>query len=143
MKFIAAVCAATAISTVGVPAQVQRDITTVGCVRAWRPATADVTRQPENREPGMASVYVLTPLVSDPTMTVLPTYLLTPTTIVNFQQHLDRKVEVIGAPEAAPVLQTVQGIAGVPALRENTPNPQTLPRLTVKSLKLLADACPS
>src|SRR5687768_18207413 len=30
------------------------EITAVGCVRAWKPAAADVTKLPENREPGMA-----------------------------------------------------------------------------------------
>ena len=130
MKLMAGVCAAMAISTVGLIGQAQapvqtrpgtepvtpqvaitarnltEDVTTVGCVRAWMPATADVTRLPENREPGMAGMFLLTPLASGPTTaTEIPTYLLTPSASVNFHQHLDRKVEVVGVAQTAPTIQ--------------------------------------
>jgi hypothetical protein len=121
------------------------EVTAVGCLRAWKPAPEDVTRLPENREPGMAGMFVLTPLSSSPSViTDLPTYLLTPTATVNFQQHLDRKVEIIGVAQTAPMPPTVQEIVTAPTQRpKNRPNPQSFPRLTVKSLTKLADNCPS
>jgi hypothetical protein len=121
------------------------EITAVGCIRAWKPAPEDVTRLPENREPGMAGIFLLTPLSTSPTAAIdLPTYLLTPTASANFQQHLDRKVEVIGVAQTAPLPPTVQEIATAPTQRpENRPNPQSFPRLTVKSIKQIADSCPS
>ena len=169
MKFIVGVCAAVAISTVGLVAQAQapvqtrsgtekvtpdiavkaqnltEDVTTMGCVRAWKPASEDVTRLPENREPGMAGMFLLTPLASGPTTaTDLPTYLLTPSATVNFQQHLDRKVEVVGVAQTAPMPPTVQEIATAPTqLPENRPNVQSFPRLTVRSIKQVGDSCPS
>jgi hypothetical protein len=175
MKLIAGVCAAMAISTLGLMASSEADtqaqapvqtrpgteivtpqaeanaknlteeLTAVGCVRAWKPASADVTRLPENREPGMAGMFLLTPLASGPTTaTDLPTYLLTPSATVNFQQHLDRKVEVVGVAQTAPLPPTVQEIAIAPTqLPENRPNVQSFPRLTVKSIKQVGDSCPS
>lgn len=170
MKFIAAVIVMLAISTVGLPgrqaqAPVQtkpgtekvtpqsqqqarnltEEITAIGCLRAWKPAPEDVTRLPENREPGMAGMFVLTPLASNPTAAIdLPTYLLTPSATANFQQHLDRKVEIIGVAQTAPMPPTVQEIATAPTQRpENRPNPQSFPRLTVKSIKQVGDSCPS
>jgi hypothetical protein len=171
MRLIAGACAALAISTVGVfgsaPAaaaadrqapvqtrpgtvtpqlqQVRNDITAVGCIRAWKPAPEDVTRLPENREPGMAGVFLLTPLATSPTAAMeLPTYLLTPTASANFRQHLDRKVEIVGVAETAPEPPTVQELATAPTPRpENRPNPQSFPRLTVRSIKLVSDSCPS
>lgn len=172
MKLIAGVCAAIAISTVGLyasdkqaqaPVQTRpgtekvtpqiamtarnltEEVTTVGCVRAWKPAPEDVTKLAENREPGMAGMFVLTPLASNPTTASdLPTYLLTPSATVNFQQHLDRKVEVVGVAQTAPMPPTVQEIVTAPTqLPENKPNPQALPRLTVRSMKKVSDTCPS
>jgi hypothetical protein len=121
------------------------EITTVGCVRAWKPAPEDVTKHPENREPGMAGMFLLTPLSSTPTAAIdLPTYLLTPSALVNFQQHLDRKVEIVGVAQTAPLPPTVQEIATAPTQRpENRPNPQSFPRLTVKTIKQVGDSCPS
>ena len=169
MKLIAGVCAAMAISTVGLVAEAQapvqtrpgtervtpqiaaaarnltEEITAVGCVRAWKPAPEDVTRLPENREPGMAGMFVLAPLASNPTTAAdVPTYLLTPSATANFQQLLDRKVEVVGVAQTAPMPPTVQEIVTAPTqLPENKPNPQSLPRLTVKTIKKVADSCPS
>ena len=120
------------------------DISATGCIRAWKPAPEDVTKMPENRQPGVAGMYLLTPLASGPNAsTDLPTYLLTPTQIVNFAQHLDDKVEVVGVAQAAPMPPTVQEIATAPTQRpENKPNPQAMPRLTIKSLNKLSDSCP-
>ena len=158
MKHIAGVCAAMTIATVGLVAStfatptadrqaqapVQAEVTAVGCVRAWKPAPEDVTKLPENREPGMAGMFVLTPVASSPTVPELPTYLLTPTATVNFQQHLDRKVEVVGVPQAAPEPPTVQEIALSPTqLPENRSNPLSFPRLTVRTMTRLSDTCPS
>lgn len=164
MKLIAGVCAAVAISTVGLigeastyakatvdeqsPVQTRsgaEDVTTVGCVRAWMPASADVTRLPENREPGMAGMFLLTPLASGPTTAMeVPTYLLEPSATANFQQHLDRKVEVVGVVQSAPRPPTVREIVTVSTqLPENKPNLQSMPRLTVRSIRRVADSCPS
>lgn len=121
------------------------EVTTVGCIRAWKPAPEDVTRQPENREPGMAGIFLLTPISSSPNAAIdMPTYLLTPSATANFQQHLDRKVEVVGTAQTAPLPPTVQEIATAPTQRpENRQNPQSFPRLTVKSIKRIGDSCPS
>jgi len=157
MKLIAGVCAAVAISTVGLIGEAQapqgaitarnltEDVTTVGCVRAWMPASADVTRLPENREPGMAGMFLLTPLASGPTTAMeVPTYLLEPSATANFQQHLDRKVEVVGVVQSAPRPPAVREIVTVSTqLPENKPNLQSMPRLTVRSIRRVADSCPS
>ena len=155
MKRIAGLCSAVAISTVGLLAstyaeatvddQGREEVHAVGCVRAWKPAPQDVTRLPENREPGMSGIYVLTPLASGPTVaTDLPTYLLTPSATVNFHQHLDRKVEVVGMAQIAPMPPTVQEIVSAPTERpEEKPNAQSFPRLTVKTIRRVADSCPS
>jgi hypothetical protein len=171
MKFIGGLCAAIVFSTVAVfsaeqaqaPVRPQKgtekvtpaaaakarnlteEITAVGCVRAWKPAPEDVTKHPDNREPGVAGMYLLTPMASSPTAAAdLPTYLLTPTQVVSFVQHLDDKVEVVGVAQTAPMPPTVQEIATAPTLRpENRPNVQSFPRLTVKSMKKLSDTCPS
>jgi hypothetical protein len=158
MKHIAGVCAAMAISTAGLVAStfatasvgkqtqaaVPEEVTAVGCLRAWKPAPEDVTKLPENREPGMSGMFVLTPVASSPTVPEVPTYLMTPTATVNFQQHLDRKVEVVGVAQTAPKPPTVQEIALAPTqLPENRPNPLSFPRLTVKTIKRLSDNCPS
>lgn len=165
MRVIAGVCAAVAISTVSLSGQAQapvrpqtgtekvtpdaaararnlsEEITTVGCVRAWKPAPGDPTKLPEPR----LGIYVLTPLASSPTVaTDLPTYLLTPSQTVNFEAHLDDKVEVVGVAQTAPMPPTVQEIVTTPTQRpEERPNAQSMPRLTVKTLKKIADACPS
>ena len=155
MKRIAGLCTAVAISAVGLLAstyaeatvddQGREEVHAVGCVRAWKPAPPDVTRSPENREPGMSGIYVLTPLTSGPTVAAdLPTYLLTPSATVNFHQHLDRKVEVVGMAQTAPMPPTVQEIVSAPTPRpEEKPNAQSFPRLTVKTIRKVADSCPS
>lgn len=156
MKLIAGVCAAMAISTVGLISTTHaeatvdeqaraEEITAVGCVRAWKPAAADVTKLPENREPGMAGRFVLTPLASSPLSAIdVPTYLLTPSATVNYQQHLDRKVEVVGVPQAAPPPSSVRVIVVTSTqLPENRPDVESLPRLTVRSMKRVSDSCPS
>jgi hypothetical protein len=156
MKLIAGVCAALAISTVGListtHAEVTIDeqtrgeeITAVGCVRAWKPAAADVTRLPENREPGMAGMFLFTPLTSSSVPGFeLPTYLLTPSATANFQQHLDRKVEVVGVPQAAPPPTTVRVTVITSSQQpEHRPDVESFPRLTVRSMRRLSDTCPS
>ena len=155
MKRIAGLCSAVAISTVGLLAstyaeatvddQGREEVHAVGCVRAWKPAPQDVTRLPENREPGMSGIYVLTPLASGPMAAGdLPTYLLTPSATVNFHQHLDRKVEVVGMAQTAPTPPTIQEIVSAPTERpEEKPNAQSFPRLTVKTIRKVADSCPS
>lgn len=168
MKCIAGLCAAIAISSVAVAGQTMspatprqgtvritpqaqaearnltKDITAVGCIRAWRPAPEDVTSQPTDQHPGVPGVFLLTPLSTSPNASVdLPTYLLTPTQAANFTQHLDDKVEVVGMAQAALQPPTVQELVNNPTkLPENRPNAQAMPRLTIRSLKKLSDSCP-
>jgi hypothetical protein len=156
MKLIAGVCAAMAISTVGLIGTTHaestideqaraEEITAVGCVRAWKPAAADVTKMPENREPGMAGMFLFTPLASSSVPGFeLPTYLLTPSATANFQQHLDRKVEVVGVPQIAPPPTTVRVIVVTSSQQpENRPDVESFPRLTVRSMRRVSDSCPS
>jgi hypothetical protein len=166
MKLIAGACAAVAISSVTLLGQTQapvrpqtgtekvtpaaaaqarnltEDITAVGCVREWKPAPEDVTRHPENKQLGM---YLLTPVSSSPGASAdMPTYLLTPTLNVNFAAHLNDKVEVVGVAQTAPLPPTVQETVTAPTMRpEERPSVQSLPRLTVRTLKKISDACPS
>lgn len=119
------------------------EIIAVGCLRAWKPAPEDATRMADSDKPGVAGIFLLTPLQSSPsTVLDVPTYLLTPTQIVNFAQHLDDKVEVVGVAQTAPMPPTVQESASVPPRPENKPYAQAMPRLTVKSLKKVSDSCP-
>ena len=143
MRFIAGVCAALAISAVGLPAAtftgtsasaratadrtsavqaqapVQKEITAIGCVRAWRPAPEDVTRMADNDKQGVAGIFLLTPLNSGPsTANEVPTYLLTPTQIVNFAQHLDDKVR-----SSAP--REPRDAADGRGIRNTPPRPET------------------
>jgi hypothetical protein len=173
MKFIAGVCAAIAISAVGVVAQapttpqlpptpqapaapqagteqvtpqrqamasnLTEEITAIGCVRAWKPAPEEVTRMPEPKH----GIFLLTPLFAGPaTVNDVPTYLLTPTQIVNFAVHENDKVEVVGVAQTAPMPPTVQEIVNAPPRPENKPNAQAMPRLTIKSLRKVSDSCP-
>ena len=141
MKLIAGLCAAMVISTVTLFAQAPPpvEITYIGCLRAWKPAT-DVTKMPESK-----GMYVLTPIASTPTVTSdLPTYLLTPSLTVNFAAHLDDKVEVVGTVLTAPVRSTFVGsLSGLTPRPEERMDTFSMPRLTVKTLKKISDACPS
>ena len=121
-----------------------RDVQTVGCIRLWKPSPDDPTRMPPDRQPGLAGVYLLTPLSSNPTAaTDLPTYLLTPSATINFWQHVGHKVEVSGTAQAAPLPPTVQEIATAPTQRpEEKPSTNGMPRLTVTTLKLVTESCP-
>lgn len=120
------------------------DVTAVGCIRLWRPAPADPKQMPPDRQPGIAGIYLLTPLASGSTVTTidLPTYVLTPSATHNFSQNVDRKVEITGTSQAAPMPPTVQETVAVPARPENKPSIQSMPRLTVTALKLVAETCP-
>lgn len=143
MKFIAGLCAAAVISSVGVvaqaPAPPPAEITYIGCLRAWKPAT-DVTRFPE----GKLGMYVLTPIAtSSAVVEAVPTYLLSPSQVANFAAHLDDKVEVTGVPQPAPRGRTIGAIIGAPPRPEERPDVDAMPRLTVKTLRKLSDACPS
>ena len=144
MRIIAGLFGAIAISTAGLLAQAPAEVTYIGCVRAWKPAPPDVTRMPESK----IGMYVLTPIASSATVSAeIPTYLLTPTQTVNFAAHLDDKVEVVGVVQTAPMPPTVRELVGalgaVSPRPEEQPTTQSMPRLTVRSLKKISDACPS
>lgn len=119
-------------------------VSTVGCIRLWKPAPDDPTRMPPDRQPGLAGVYLLTPVSSAPaTETDMPTYLLTPNATQNFSQHVGHKVEITGTAQTAPLPPTVQEIATAPTLRpENKPSTNGMPRLTVTTMKVLMESCP-
>ena len=120
------------------------DVTTVGCIRLWKPAPDDPTKMPPDRQPGLAGIYLLTPIAASPTTaTDLPTYLLTPSATLNFSQHVGHKVEVTGTAQTAPMPPTVQEIATAPTMRpENKPSTNGMPRLTVTSMKMVTESCP-
>src|SRR5689334_2019528 len=62
-----------------------QDISTEGCIRLWRPQPDDPTKAPLDHQPGLAGVYLLTPIASSPnTATDVPTYVLTPSATINF-----------------------------------------------------------
>jgi len=119
-------------------------ISTVGCIRLWQPATNDPTKMPPDRQPGIAGVYLLTPMSSTPaTEHDLPTYILTPSATLSFYQHVGHKVEVTGTAQAAPLPPTVQEIATAPTQRpENKPSTNGMPRLTVTTMKMITENCP-
>ena len=120
-----------------------QDVATTGCIRLWKPAPTDPTRMPPDRQPGLAGIYLLTPLASTPaTETDLPTYLLTPSATLSFSQHVGHKVEVTGTAQTAPLPPTVQEIADAPQRPEEKPTTNGMPRLTVKTLKMLGESCP-
>ena len=120
------------------------EVSTSGCVRLWKPAPDDPTKMPPDRQPGLAGVYLLTPLASTPaTEADLPTYVLTPSATLNFSQHVGHKVAITGTAQAAPTPPTVQEIVNAPTQRpENKPSISGLPRLTVTTLKMVGEACP-
>lgn len=120
------------------------DVVAVGCIRLWKPAPDDPTKMPPDRQPGLAGVYLLTPISSNPaTATDLPTYLLTPSATQNFSQHVGHKVEITGTAQTAPLPPTVQEIATAPTERpENKPSTNGMPRLTVTTMKVLTESCP-
>ena len=120
-----------------------QDVQTVGCIRLWTPQPADPTKMPDNRMPGLAGVYLLTPFASNPTAsTDLPTYVLTPSGTLNYSQHVGRKVEITGTAQTAPLPPTVQEIATAPTMRpEEKPTTNGMPRLTVTTMKVVAESC--
>jgi hypothetical protein len=121
-----------------------QDVSTTGCIRLWKPAPGDPTKMPADRQPGLAGVYLLTPLASNPTTeSDMPTYLLTPSATLNFSQHVGHQVEIVGAAQTAPMPPTVQEIATAPTqLPENKPSTNGMPRLTVTTMKMVSESCP-
>jgi hypothetical protein len=120
-----------------------QDVSTIGCIRLWRPSTGDPTKMPSDRQPGLAGVYLLTPLAANPAAVDLPTYLLTPSGTLNFSQHVGHKVQITGTSQAAPLPPTVQEIATAPTMRpEEKPSTNGMPRLTVTTMKMVTESCP-
>lgn len=121
-----------------------QDVKTVGCIRLWKPAPDDPTRMPPDRQPGLAGIYLLTPVAASPTtITDLPTYLLTPSATLSFSQHVGHRVEVTGTMQPAPLPPTVQEIVTSPTMRpEEKPSTDGMPRLTVTTLKRVTEGCP-
>ena len=120
-----------------------QDVQTLGCIRLWKPAPTDPTRMPPDRQPGLAGVYLLTPLTSNPASTIdNPTYLLTPSGTLNFSQHVGHQVQITGTAQTAPLPPTVQEIA-TPAMRpEEKATTNGMPRLTVITMKMVSESCP-
>ena len=120
-----------------------KELNTVGCIRLWKPAPDDPTKMPPDRQPGLAGVYLLTPIASNPASPAdLPTYALTPSGTLNFSQHLGHKVEITGTAQTAQ-LPPSGGAASAPTPRpENKPSTNGMPRLTVTTMKMVAESCP-
>jgi hypothetical protein len=121
-----------------------QEVSTEGCLRLWRPQPPDPTKMPPDRQPGLAGIYLLTPISSNPTSaTDNPTYLLTPSATINFSQHVGHKVQITGTAQTAPLPPTVQEIATAPTLRpEEKPSTNGMPRLTVTTFKMVTESCP-
>jgi len=151
-RFICALVTAMAIASAALSGQAQspaaaknliQEVSTEGCIRLWRPQPADPTRMPPDRQPGLAGVYLLTPMSSGPnTANDLPTYVLTPSGTINFSQHVGHKVMITGNAQAAPLPPTVQEIATPPARPEEKPSTNGMPRLTVTGFKMVTESCP-
>ena len=120
------------------------DVSVEGCIRLWKPQPDDPTRMPPDRQPGLAGVYLLTPVSWNPATAIdNPTYLLTPSGTINFAQHVGHKVMITGVSQAAPLPPTVQEIATAPTLRpEEKPTTNGMPRLTVTTFKMVTEGCP-
>lgn len=146
-RFMCALGSAVAISGASLVAQAAiKDVNAVGCIRLWQPAPADPTKMPVDRQPGLAGVYLLTPLASNPASPLdSPTYVLTPSGTLNFSQHVGHQVEIIGAAQpasAGPVVQAARP-GGGPAVRpENQSSTNGMPRLTVTTMKMVGESCP-
>jgi len=121
-----------------------QQVSTTGCVRLWQPQPDDPTKMPSDRQPGLAGVYLLTPLASNPTTeTDLPTYVLTPSATLTFSQHVGHEVTITGTAQTAPLPPTVQEIASAPTIRpENKPTTNGMPRLTAQTMTVVKDSCP-
>ena len=120
-----------------------QDISTEGCIRLWKPQPDDPTKMPVPRGPGLAGVYLLTPMASTPnTASDVPTYVLTPSGTINFAQHVGHKVMITGTAQTAPLPPTVQEIATPPARPEEKPSTNGMPRLTVTTFKMVTESCP-
>ena len=120
-----------------------QQVSTTGCVRLWQPQPDDPTRMPPDRQPGLAGIYLLTPLSSNPATEALPTYVLTPSATLSFSQHIGHEVTIMGTAQAAPLPQTVQEIATAPTMRpENKPSTNGMPRLTAQTMTMVKESCP-
>jgi hypothetical protein len=152
-RFICALVTAMAIASAALSGQAQsqaqaatnliQEVSTEGCIRLWKPQPADPTKMPPDRQPGLAGVYLLTPMSTGANAaTDLPTYVLTPSATINFSQHVGHKVMITGNAQAAPLPPTVQEIATPPARPEEKPSTNGMPRLTVTTLKMVTESCP-
>jgi len=121
-----------------------QEVSVEGCVRLWKPQPDDPTRMPPDRQPGLAGVYLLTPVTWNPAAAIdNPTYLLTPSGTINFSQHVGHKVMITGTAQAAPLPPTVQEIATAPTMRpEEKQTTNGMPRLTVTTFKMVTEGCP-
>ena len=158
-RFIYALASAMAISGAALSGQAQtattpqqqaaaknliQEVQVIGCIRLWKPAPDDPKQMPPDRQPGLAGVYLLTPIASSPaTAADMPTYLLTPSATQNFSQHVGHKVEISGMAQAAPLPPTVQETMTAPTQRpENKPSTNGMPRLTATTMKVVTEGCP-
>lgn len=121
-----------------------QDVQTEGCIRLWKPQPVDPTKMPNERQPGLAGVYLLTPLSTGSMRGMdLPTYLLTPSGTINYWQHVGHKVQITGTAQTAPLPPTVQEIAEPQPMRpEEKPTTNGMPRLTVTTMKMVSEGCP-
>jgi hypothetical protein len=144
-RFISALGSAVVISGAALAAQAQApaitEVNTLGCIRLWTPSTGDPTKMPSDRHPGLAGVYLLTPLASNGIVSVdLPTYVLTPSATLSFSQHVGRQVAIAGT--AQPALSRGPVAIAPPLRPENRPSTDGMPRLTVSAMRQVSESCP-
>jgi hypothetical protein len=74
-----------------------QEVSTEGCIRLWRPQPVDPTKAASDRQPGLATIYLLTPPgVNSSSATDNPTYLLTPSGTIDFSKHVGQRVAITG-----------------------------------------------
>ena len=151
VRFMCALATAMAVSTSSLSGQAQsparnliQEISTEGCIRLWRPQQVDPTKAASDRQPGLATIYLLTPPgVNSNSATDNPTYLLMPSGTISFSQHVGHRVVIMGTAQTVPVPASVQQPVSASTMRsENRASTDGMPRLTVTTLTKVAESCP-
>jgi hypothetical protein len=151
VRFMCALATVMAVSTSSLSGQAQsparnliQEVSTEGCIRLWRPQPVDPTKAASDRQPGLATIYLLTPPgVNSSSATDNPTYLLTPSGTIDFSKHVGQRVAITGTAQTVPVPASVQEPVSASTMRsENRASTDGLPRLTVTTLKMVTANCP-
>ena len=116
-----------------------------GASALWKPAPDDPTQDAAGiGKPGLAGIYPADAVGLEPDdrgrHADLPAD--AERRSLNFSQHVDDKVEMVGTAQAAPLPPTVQEIATAPTAPGEQAERAGMPRLTVKTLKKVSKAAP-